>query len=242
MASYHHFKTIESTSLYLKNNYHKYDNLTFLSTDYQTNGHGRLNREWFSSEKENLLFSVLIKDRSLIDNFASLSLLSAFCIVNVLEKLKIKNVSIKWPNDIYINDKKIAGILLESVSYSNSIEALVVGIGLNVNCKNFPSSLLNKATSIYLERQKRTNIYFLRHKVYKEFNKIIKQINSINYIKTINEKYNYLKDKEVYVKINNKKEYVKVICINEDNSLKVKKDDEITNLYSGEVTFDCTID
>ena len=59
-----HFEELDSTSTYLKKNYLKYDNMTFISASYQTNGHGRNNRNWHSNPKENLLFSILIKDKN----------------------------------------------------------------------------------------------------------------------------------------------------------------------------------
>ena len=55
----YHFKSIDSTSSYLKENYHRYENETFISASFQTRGHGRYNREWLSLKGENLLFSIL---------------------------------------------------------------------------------------------------------------------------------------------------------------------------------------
>ena len=79
-----HFETIDSTNTYLKENYEKLDNFTFVSADFQSAGRGRNNRNWKSEKGENLLFSLLIKDKALIDKFSSLSVISAFSIIKAL--------------------------------------------------------------------------------------------------------------------------------------------------------------
>ena len=229
------FKAIDSTSTYIKNNYNDLDHLTFVSSLFQSKGKGRNTRIWQSQEGKNLLFSVLIKEQYLIDNFASLSLLSAFCIFNVLNELNVKNVSIKWPNDVYVNDKKICGILLEGISFDNKLQALIIGVGLNVNQDNFDN--LN-ATSIYLNTNTLYPINEIKEKVYNEF---LLQIDLLlneksNYLQTCRE-YNYLKNKEVYAFYQNEKIKVKVLDINNDNSLKVLFKDNIFNINSGEISF-----
>ena len=232
-----HFKSIDSTSSYLKVNYNKYKNLTFVSTDFQSKGHGRNGREWVSKEKENLLFSILIKDEDLIKKYDCLSLASSVCIYEVLMNLGIENVSIKWPNDVLVNDKKICGILLESVSSGSNIEALVLGVGLNVNSKEF-SNMIIFPTSIQLETNKKISLKTVKKCVYEKFIKMFENIkrNESSYLDTIKNN-NYLKNKKVYALIEGKKQFVEVIDINEDNSLKIKSGEEYKNVYSGEITF-----
>lgn len=234
----YHFKTIDSTSSYLKNNYDKYENLTFVSSDYQSDGHGRYNRKWISNKRENLLFSLLIKDENLINKSSSLSLVSAVVIYKVLKNNGLKNVFIKWPNDVYVNNKKIAGILLESVSFSNQIQTIIVGVGLNVNSAYFNEELKNNVTSLYLELNKKIDIDSLKESIYKEFEKELEKIKEEDntYLEIVRNN-NYLKNKEVYIEMNNEKILAQAININDDNSLKVKVNDEFKDLYSGEVTF-----
>ena len=233
-----HFEEINSTSSYLKENYEKYENLTFVSTDYQDTGHGRNNRIWFSEKGDNLLFSILIKDKDLFANVSDLSLASSVCIYNSLKKLGIGNISIKWPNDVYVGDRKIAGILLESVSYGKGIEAIVIGVGVNVNSRKFNEDLVNKTTSVYLEISKQIDLKMFRELVYHECIEIITNVKNGNrfYLSVVKDN-NYLLGKKVYALINNKKELVEVIDINDDNSLRVKLNDTYINLRSGEVTF-----
>lgn len=229
------FDSIDSTSTYLKRSYLEHENLTLVYALSQTNGHGRYKREWVSPKGKSLLFSLLIKDKKIIKNFSSLSLMAAVSIFNFLKQF-VDNVSIKWPNDVYVNDKKIAGILLESISYTDSIDALVLGIGININIKEFPLELMHKATSLALETNKQYDLSTLKGPLEAELRKMILNILScdLSYLDVIRGN-NYLKDKMVKAYINNRLEEVKVLDINDDNTLRVIKDDVIYNLNVGEV-------
>lgn len=238
MYKSYHFDRIDSTSSFLKRNYEKYENFTFISTDFQESGHGRMNRTWISNDKENLLFSLLIKDKNLFKKYDKLSLASAVSIMLVLKELGIENVTIKWPNDVFVNDKKICGILLESVSFGDSIEALILGVGININTKSFEGNYLNYPTSIYLELQKDIDVKEFKIKVYEKLMEIIKSIlNEDEYYLELLKDNNYLKNKECYAIYNGRKILVKVIDINDDNSLKVMIENKLLDIHSGEITF-----
>lgn len=232
------FDVIDSTNLYLKQNYQNEDNFTFVSALFQNKGKGRNVRKWQSTSGDNLLFSLLIKDKNILKNYQCLSMLTATAIFKVLKSLSIENVSIKWPNDVYVNDKKICGILLEGISYDNELKAIVIGVGLNVNENSFNKYELFDATSIRIELNKKNNINGLKVKVYDcLINEIKKLENNDHSYLDIARKNNYLLNKEVYAQINNKKELVKVLDINEDNSLKILVNGKIENIFSGEITF-----
>ena len=233
-----HFERIDSTSSYLKKNYDNYDNLTFVSADYQESGHGRSGRRWYSEDGENLLFSILIKDKRLLAKVSNLSLASAVCVYNILKRCSIDNVSIKWPNDVYVKDNKISGILLESVSCGKGVEALIIGVGINVNSKSFREDFINKPTSMCFETNESISLEDLKSVVYDEFinmfDLIIKE--DFSYLDVVRNN-NYLKGKMVYALVNNEIELVEVIDVNEDNSLKVKVDSKYLDVCSGEITF-----
>lgn len=97
----------------------------------QTAGRGRFDRKWFSPEFENLYFSILLIEKPLRPNFEILMAVSN----SILKTLKNYNIEtfIKWPNDIILNNKKLAGILIENKYKAEKLEFTVVGIGLNVN-------------------------------------------------------------------------------------------------------------
>ena len=239
--NYLHFEEIDSTSSYLKRNYKDLDDLTLVSASFQTSGHGRMNRKWMNNRNENLMFSLLIKDKNLVNKFANFSLASAVCIFNALLDLDIKNVSIKWPNDVYVNDNKICGILLESISYNEGIEALIIGIGINVNSIFKDTELASKATSIYELTNKMYSIEEISTKVYKYIYKMLNDIknNNYSYLNTVRDN-NYLKNKEVYCFINNEEQLVRALDINDDNSLKVLLNNKEINVSSSEITFTST--
>ena len=126
-----HFEEIDSTNTYLKKEYQNLDNLTFVTADYQSSGHGRYDRKWSANKGDNVLLSYLIKDKNIIEHFSYMSMFTAVVIIKYLEDKGLTNVSIKWPNDVYVNGKKIAGILLEG----NIPNYVVIGVGLKaVDC------------------------------------------------------------------------------------------------------------
>lgn len=127
-----HFKQVASTMDEIKkDDFLDYRNL-IIYADIQTKGRGRNHKEWVS-EKGNLFMSMKlskpkIKEIFILNYLAGLTIYD--CIRNFL--LYDENIYIKWPNDILINDKKLAGILIELSSIGNKIETIYLGIGLNI--------------------------------------------------------------------------------------------------------------
>lgn len=111
--------------------------------EYQTRGRGQVGNSWFSSKSENLLFSLLVYPANVPANEQFiLSRITSLGIKQTLDRFT-DDVRIKWPNDIYWRDKKIAGILIENDLLGGRICNSVIGIGLNVNQQSFPSGLPN---------------------------------------------------------------------------------------------------
>ncbi|MDD2634104.1 MAG: biotin--[acetyl-CoA-carboxylase] ligase [Bacteroidales bacterium] len=109
---------------------------------FQTNGRGLAQNKWHSEENKNLLFSII--------NFPNIDVESHFCLnmiisLAICDYLFLKGVKakIKWPNDIYVNNSKIAGILVENDFYGNIIKSSVIGVGLNLNQVDFPNEIPN---------------------------------------------------------------------------------------------------
>lgn len=116
---------------------------SIVMTDFQTAGRGHAGNSWSSERGKNLLFSFLlyphcVKARSqfIISRIVSLA------IIKVLQHYT-DNITIKWPNDIYWNNKKIAGILIENSLAGQHIDYTIIGVGLNVNEDKFPKHLPN---------------------------------------------------------------------------------------------------
>lgn len=224
------FDTLPSTNKYLKEHYNQYDEFTVITTDNQTNGKGRMARVW-NSTKDDLTFSILLKPNIDSSYISQIPLIMGAAVCRMISKYT--KSEIKWPNDIMVNNKKIAGILVEGIT-STKVDAIVVGVGINVNSTNFPEDLIIKATSLKNELNKTIDKEKLLNKIIKEF--IILYIEFLNG----NEKYidicienNYLKNKKVYV--NN--ELIEVLDISLNGNLLIKdSSNNIKELYYGEVT------
>lgn len=122
---------------------------TVILADEQTAGRGQRGAIWLSNAGENMLFSVfLTPDNLSVSNQVVLTQFTSICLVEILRKIGI-SARVKWPNDIYVNDKKIAGVLIENTISGNKIANAVIGIGLNVNQMNFENV---SATSIQIEK------------------------------------------------------------------------------------------
>ena len=229
---YHHlhFKEIDSTNSYLKSTYRLLDDFTFASADYQSQGKGREDRVWQSQSGMNLMFSFLVKNDSLIKQSSFLSIMTAIEIAKEIERLGINVVSIKWPNDVLINDKKACGILLEG----QIPEYLVIGVGLNVNQKEFPDGLRRPATSLSLELGNDIDINELSNRV---FNNIVNNFSKPNideYLSYFRE-HNYLQNKRVRVLINNEPFIGEVVGVDDSFCLQILSRDMLLHIDSGEI-------
>ena len=110
--------------------------------DYQTSGRGQSNKKWLSEKKANLLMSAITKPVFLApENQFFLSIFVCIAIVRSIEEICAVRPDIKWPNDIMINGKKVAGVLIENSIGNNRIKNSIIGIGLNVNQKYFDPKL-----------------------------------------------------------------------------------------------------
>ena len=147
------------------------DNLSVLSVERQTAGRGQRGNSWKSAPGENLTFSIILKFRKgdassdesscdsavlpqlkAVDQFV-LSEISSLVLLRLLENHGIR-ASVKWPNDIYIGSCKVCGMLIENSILGSSVSSSIIGIGLNVNQRNFDVSLPNP-TSMLLEDMKK---------------------------------------------------------------------------------------
>ncbi len=233
-----HYKELDSSSTFIKRRRSFLKNLTFVSCDNQTSGHGRLGRTWTSNKGENLTFSFLIKDKKIIDKVNGLSLLIGVCVFKALKIFNLSNLSIKWPNDIYVGDKKICGILLESIIGENNDNCVIVGVGINVNQTEFNGEFNAQPTSIKLETNKTLDIKKIKKSVYKIIKKELKlyKKDKSDFIKTFNQN-NYLSGKVVFANIDNKVVQVKCLNVNNNRTLKVIYNKEEKEVSSGEITF-----
>lgn len=120
-------------------------------TEEQTAGRGRQGRSWVSPRGENLLFSVLLRVDCVPSRLPLVAIVAGLAVRDAVARAApAADVRIKWPNDVLVGGKKIAGILVEAITVGRRIEAVVVGIGLNVHTRLFPSDIAKRATSVAL--------------------------------------------------------------------------------------------
>ena len=166
---------IDSTNDFLKDliRQQNVENFTVVSAENQTKGKGQMGAVWNSEKGKNLIMSVLIKyflsdPKDVFD----LNIVISLAVIRSLEQLNIPKLSIKWPNDIMSDNKKIGGILIENSFKSDQSIASVVGIGLNVNQIHFEN--LPQASSLAVVSQCTFDKEVLLHLIVDQIKCIIK--------------------------------------------------------------------
>lgn len=161
---------IPSTNAFLKELISKqeFENYTVVITEHQIEGKGQRGNSWFSESGKNLTFSVLIKGFTIesISPFL-LNAVVAISLIEALETFNLKELKIKWPNDILSENKKIGGILIENKFHGQNKFDMIVGIGLNVNQTNF--DIYPQASSMKLLNEENFDLDEV-------FNKIVKAL------------------------------------------------------------------
>ena len=123
--------------------------------DSQTDGKGRLGRAWHSAPGTGVYISTLIRPNLPPEQLPILTLMAGLATVIAVNGFTSNRAQLKWPNDLLLNEKKIAGVLCEY--YPKNIPAVIVGIGINVNQTQFPTNIKEIATSLKLETGKEIN-------------------------------------------------------------------------------------
>ncbi len=143
---------------------------TAIVTKFQSKGRGQRKNSWHSENGQNLLVSLYRQtDIYAGDNFI-ITIIISLALSNVLQKIGV-NCKIKWPNDIYVKNSKIAGILIENALFRDVISDTIVGVGLNVNQNNFPKELPNPV-SLYQILNKKTDVDHILISLIKEIDRL----------------------------------------------------------------------
>jgi len=143
---------VDSTNEYLKKELSKSRPLTegtVILAVHQFAGRGQQGATWFSEPGRNLTFSLLLMPTFLNPKHQfRLTVAISLAIARWLEQLLSVGVKIKWPNDIYVGDRKIGGVLIENILKGKAWKSAIVGIGINVNQTDFPAAIRRRITSI----------------------------------------------------------------------------------------------
>lgn len=140
-------KEVDSTNTFLKDALSKSTPFlegTVILAEKQFAGRGQSGNTWQSEVGKNLTFSILLNPSFLqVDQQFELNKAVSLALNDVLSRYFNESASIKWPNDLYLHNKKIGGMLIENIVQGNRIKHAIVGIGLNVNQSQFPDNLKN---------------------------------------------------------------------------------------------------
>ena len=137
------FESIDSTNKEALRRIDDVNDSTVLAAEYQTAGRGQKGTSWESAPGKNLTFSLILKpDMVKAENQFIISQIAAVAVAEYLRD-KSLDLTIKWPNEIYVGNKKIAGILIENFIEGDRLSASIVGIGININQVNFDSDAPN---------------------------------------------------------------------------------------------------
>ena len=126
---------------------------TLALAEFQSAGRGRLGRSWEVPEGTSVMMSILLRPKFEPQYAPTLTLVMGMAVAKAVKNLGF-DVSIKWPNDVVVSHNKICGILTEMGVRDGKIDYAVIGVGINVNIREFPEEMADKATSLYLESGK----------------------------------------------------------------------------------------
>ncbi len=149
---------------------------TVLLAENQFVGRGRMGRKWISEKDLSLTFSILLTEYINPKNINIVNLGASLAVAKSLENLYQLDVNLKWPNDVLISNRKVSGILVESITKGNKFEKVVVGIGINVNQPAFEGKFLIPPTSVRKEFGRPVKRERVLSEVLNEFESILEQI------------------------------------------------------------------
>ncbi|ADQ47190.1 biotin/acetyl-CoA-carboxylase ligase [Caldicellulosiruptor kronotskyensis 2002] len=223
---------IDSTNTYVKQNQQHLENATVVYTERQTQGRGRLLRKWVDIEKGikmSILLKLILFD---LEKIVPLTLFTGLIINRVLRKYGV-NSFIKWSNDIYLNGKKVCGILSELSGEVEGLGSIIIGIGINVNAESVPEDIKDIATTLKTETSQDFDRTRLIIDILSEFERELPNFDNYG--------FSYFRDEYKSFCLNFGKEILingeRMLCrdIGENGELVCEKDGEIIEISSGEV-------
>jgi len=224
---------VDSTNAYVKQNQQYLPNATVVYAERQTQGRGRFSRRWVDLDK-GIKMSILLKLLLLdLEKIVPFTLFTGLVINRVLRKHGVESF-IKWSNDIYLNGKKVCGILSELSGEVEGFGSIIIGIGINVNAKSVPEEIKDIATTLKAETLHDFDRTRLIIDILKEFERELSNFEKYG--------FSYFRDEYKSFCINLGKEILvngeRMLCkdIGENGELVCEKDGKIVEISSGEVT------
>ena len=212
------FNELDSTNDYLERNHKNYEEFDVICAKNQTHGRARRQNDWISMEGM-AIFSFFLKERKnwKIEDYLKLPLIAGLATIRGLKGIENLEYKFKWTNDVYLENKKLCGILMEKID-----DVYIVGIGINVN-NILPGTLKNKAISLTQATNKKYEIDEIVKNIVSEFQILCENLENglwEDILTEINE-INYLKNKEIELKFGNEVVSGVVRDINENGEIEV---------------------
>ena len=233
------FNKLNSTNLHLKQNFNNYKNFDIILAEHQSNGYGRFKRQWLDLGGENIFMSMCLKLDGFNENIVGITQFTALILAKTFEIYGIQP-TIKWPNDIHVNGRKISGILAESVIKNSKFEGIVLGLGININSdEKLFDSVSQKVTSLSTEVSKKINKdEFIENFVQKfeaDYEKLL--ANGFSIFKNVYISYLNCIDKEIKVK-NHDKTFTGIARNISDNGLLIlETNGELKEISAGDIEY-----
>jgi BirA family transcriptional regulator, biotin operon repressor / biotin---[acetyl-CoA-carboxylase] ligase len=234
------FDTCESTNdLAIQLAETGYPEGTSVISKHQTRGRGRLGRQWFSPDGDNIYFSTILRPQNNLKNLGLLSIIGALSVANTIAHFFKGKTELKWPNDILISGRKISGVLLESKIEKAKARYIIMGIGINLNSDlaNFKSELRENATSLSKTLGAKIKREIFLKKLLLNLNRHYTKF-QLNNIKGIIVKANsllYGKKKEAILSAGRETVKAFVNKINDNGSLNVLLNSHSRDVFAGEI-------
>jgi BirA family biotin operon repressor/biotin-[acetyl-CoA-carboxylase] ligase len=227
--------SINSTQDYLKAL--KSDRPQISLAEHQSSGRGRLGRHWHSPFGMNLLLSYKACIKKDISELGGLSLAVSIAVIKALENYGFKiPLKIKWPNDIYCQDKKLAGILIEVSGESHGSAQVIIGLGLNINMSH--AGINSDWTSLYLLTQKPHDRSEIAGHVIAQLFECLKQFEQegLQPFLALYERYDYLRDRQIVLQSIDQEHTGTAIGINELGHLLLNNNGKASAYAVGDAT------
>ncbi|MDD5363103.1 MAG: biotin--[acetyl-CoA-carboxylase] ligase [Ignavibacteria bacterium] len=225
------------------------DDNVLIVAGYQLKGRGRFDRLWESDKGKNVTITLVknlnITKVHLVNFYTSYIILRALKEVTSFEATGSEGLfKLKWPNDVLLNGKKIAGVLTELVNINDNPKKFIIGIGINVNQDNFSDELLKKAASLRNFFKKEFVINDVINSIVKSFYENMLLLDQANILMELWRLNTDIFGKEVKFRLAENKEEMRgeVLEIADDGGIKIKVSDNnnsknISTFYTGEISF-----
>lgn len=213
---------------------------TVVIADRQLAGKGRMGRVWYSPPEKGIWMSVILRPEIPVTSAPQLTLLASVAILKGMTKVTGLDIGIKWPNDLLIQNRKLAGILTELSAEPDHINHVIVGVGINVNhsLEDFPDELKEIATSLLIEGKQEVDRNELIVTILKEWEDLFELYLAHGFgpIKTLWEAYTVSLGKEVIARTMRGEYRGKALGINDEGVLLLEDESKtIHKIYSADI-------